>query len=207
MDEALLCDITIDASKELGYNEFSELHAYLLKRIKTGESLAIHLPGEKEAIDKMLISLSLFKAPQAFEGSPRVLWITDTTDRARKLADQLKHLCRRSEIAVELADDKGKMIEQRNHIFEGADIIIGNPKRIHDLYNQNGIHVNQLKLVIIDSLDNFVKQPTLLQFIRRVNESLPKCQHIFIHEDKQERINNFIEELVPFYKVIDQNSL
>ena len=207
MDEALLCDITIDASKEMGYGEFSQLHTYLLKRIKTGESLALHLPGEKETIDKMLISLSLFKAPKAFEGSPRVLWITDTTDRARKLADQLKHLCRRSEIAVELADDKGKMIEQRNHIFEGADIIIGNPKRIHDLYNQNGIHVNQLKLVIVDSLDIFVKQPSVLQYIRRVNESLPKCQHIFIQEDNQERISNFIEELVPFYKVIDQNSL
>jgi hypothetical protein len=67
--------------------------------------------------------------------------------------------------------------------------------------------VNQLKLVIVDSLNAFVKQPTLLQFIRRVNESLPKCQHIFIQEDKQERISNFIEELVPFYKVIDQNSL
>ena len=207
MDEALLSDITIEASKELGYGEFSQLHAYLLKRIRTGESLAIHLPQETETIDKMLISLALFKAPQAFEGSPRVLWMTDTTDRARSIADQLKHLCRRSEIAVELADDKGKMIEQRNHIFEGADIIIGNPKRIHDLYNQNGIHVNQLKLVVVDSLDTFVKQPTQLQFIRRVNESFPKCQHIFIQQDKQERIRNFIEELVPFYHVIDQNSL
>lgn len=207
MDEALLRTITNEASNELGYNEFSNLHAYLLKRIKTGESIALHLPGDAETIDKMLISLSLFKAPQAFEGSPRVLWITDTTDRARKLADQMKHLCRRSEIAVELADDKGKMIEQRNHIFDGADIIIGNPKRIHDLYNQNGIHVNQLKLVIIDSLDTFVKQPTLLQFIRRVNESLPKCQHIFVQHDSQERITHFIDELVPFHKVIDQNSL
>jgi superfamily II DNA/RNA helicase len=207
MDEALLSSITVNVSNELGLSEFSNLHTFLLKRIKTGESLALHFPEENTTIDTTLLSLSLFKAPQAFEGSPRVLWITDTTDRARYLANKLKELCRRSEIAVELADDKGKMIEQRNHIFEGADIIIGNPKRIHDLYNQNGIHVNQLKLVIIDHLETFVKQPSIMQYIRRVNESLPKCQHIFVQQDDQTRISNFISELVPFHQVLNQNSL
>lgn len=207
MDEALLKQITLDASSELGLDQFNTLQTFSLKRIKTGESLALHFPEDTESIDLLLQVLSVFKAPQAFEGSPRVLWITDTVDRARRMAQDLKHLCRRSEIAVELADDKGKIIEQRNHIFEGADIIIGNPKRLHELYNQNGIHVNQLKLVIIDQLDSYVKHPPTMQFIRRINESLPKCQYLFVQQDKQERITNFINELVPFHKTLDQSSL
>lgn len=186
---------------------FSTLATNLLKKLKQGRNFSVFAPTEQEAIQEALIYASIFKAPQAFEGSPRVLWITSTPEKAKSIVKEINSLIKRTEIAAELADDKGKMIEQRNHIFEGADIIVGNPKRLHDLYNQNGFHVNQLKLVILDDLEVFSTSPTTLQHIRRVNESLPNCQKVIIYSKTHHRIEPFIEEICSFYDALELSDL
>lgn len=166
----------------------------LIKKIKQGGNNLV-FAGSREAMDKVLFFTSLIKAPKAFEGAPRVLWITTNNTRAIELAKTLRNWIRRSEIAIELANDSGKIIEQRNHIFEGADIIIGTPRRVLELYNQNGFHINQLSLVIIDEVDELCKNPTLIQHVRRVNESVEKCQKLLVSYGDHERLDTFANDI------------
>jgi len=173
----------------------------LIKKIKQGGNNLV-FTGSAEAINKVLFFSALIKAPKAFEGSPRVLWITTNNTRAIELAKNLRHWIRRSEIAVELAHDAGKIIEQRNHIFEGADIIIGTPKRVLELYNQNGIHVNQLTLLIVDEVNELCKNPTLIQHVRRVNESIEKCQKLLVSYGEHERMEQFADEICYHYNTV-----
>lgn len=186
---------------------FSEITTTILKKIKQGRNFSIFMPTEQNAVQEAFVYASIFKAPKAFEGAPRVLWITSNSEKANAIVKEIRSLIKRTEIAAELAEDKGKIIEQRNHIFEGADIIVGNPKRIHELYNQNGFHVNQLKLLIIDELDAMSTSPTTLQYIRRVNESLPNCQRIVSYYKTHPRIEPFIEEICTFYDKIDTDDV
>lgn len=174
----------------------------VIKKIKQGKHLLLNLVN-RQNIDLVLFWITIMKAPQAFEGAPRVLWVTPSDERAKFLIDTMQKWVRRSEIAVESANEKGKIIEQRNNIFEGADIIIGTPKRILELYNQNGFHVNKLSLFIIDNADSLCAQPPLLQHVRRVCESIEKCQKLFVNYSKHDRLIPFVEEICYSYEEIE----
>ena len=134
------------------------------------------------------------------EGSPRVLWITPSWESVREKIKSFHHLMKRTDVTIENADDKSKIIEQRNAIFEGAEIIIGNPKRVLELYNQNWIHMNQLSLVIIDQAEIICKNPSTIQSIKRIAESLPKCQKLIFAEGTHDRLETFCEDICTFYE-------
>ncbi len=184
---------------ELGREGYTEKQEKLIKLSKQGKNQLIFTPIDQELIEGLHF-ISFMRAPEMLEGSPRVLWFTPSWESAREKVKSFQQLMKRTDVTIEIADDKGKIIEQRNAIFEGAEIIIGNPKRMLELYNQNGIHINQLSLVIIDQLETLCKDPLILQAIRRISESLPKCQKILLSEGTHNRLEAFCEDICTFYE-------
>lgn len=184
---------------ELGREGYTEKQEKLIKLSKQGKNQLIFTSIDQDLIDGLHF-ISFMRAPEMLEGSPRVLWITPSWESAREKVKSFQQLMKRTDVTIEIADDKGKIIEQRNAIFEGTEIIIGNPKRILELYNQNGIHINQLSLVIIDQLETLCKDPLILQAIRRISESLPKCQKILLAEGTHNRLEAFCEDICTFYE-------
>lgn len=184
---------------EDGINEFTPAQEKLIKLLKQGKNTLIFTTID-DNINRGLYYLAFMKAPEMLEGSPRVLWITPTPEHAKTLVSEFKKTMKRSDVTIEIADNKGKMIEQRNAIFDGTEILLGNPKRLLDLYNQNGYHVNQITLLIIDHVDELCKDPLSLQSIRRIVESLPKCQKLLIAQGKHNRLGDFSEEICTFYE-------
>lgn len=197
LDEALLNTLT-----ESGKTAYTELEEKTIKRLNQGGNFFIE--GTDSAVIQSILELfTLTKANQAFEGAPRVLWVVSSNERAVAITKNLRNVIRRSEIAVEIANDNGKIIEQRNHIFEGADAIICNPRRMIELYNQNGFHVNQLKVVIVDDLEAVLPKTDATQAIRRLFDSLPKCQKIALAYGKHPRLNGYLEECFAPFQAID----
>ncbi len=184
---------------ELGIEGYTEKQQKLIKLSKQGKNQLIFTGIDQELIDG-LHYLSFMRAPEMLEGSPRVLWITPSWESAREKVKSFQRLMKRADVTIEIADDKGKIIEQRNAIFEGSEILIGNPKRLLELYNQNGIHINQLSLVIIDQAETLCKDPLILQAIRRISESLPKCQKLIFSEGTHTRLEGFCEDICTFYE-------
>lgn len=187
---------------ELGITQYTEKQEKLIKLAKQGKNQLIHTTVDPELINGLLY-LSFMKAPEMLEGSPRVLWFTPTPEKAREHVKAFHHLMKRSDVTVEIADDKGKIIEQRNAIFDGTEIIIGNPKRLLELYNQNGFHINQLTLVIIDGAETLCKNPIVLQSIKRISESLPKCQKLIFSDGNHARLESFCEDICTFYETTE----
>lgn len=184
---------------ESGREGYTEKQQKLIKLSKQGKNQLIFTSLDQELIDGLHF-ISFMRAPEMLEGSPRVLWITPNWESAREKVNSFRNLMKRTDVTIEIADDKGKIIEQRNAIFEGAEILIGNPKRILELYNQNGIHINQLSLVIIDQAETLCKNPLILQSIKRIAESLPKCQKLIFSEGEHPRLESFCEDICIFYE-------
>lgn len=138
---------------------------------------------------------ALEKVPEQLEGSPRAVIICSTSEQAKITAAFIVKVSRRKEIYVELAHDKGNMIEQRNHIFEGADIVVGTAKRIYDLYIQNGINMGKLKLFVLDDAETMLKESTIAQ-MRRIADSLPKCQRIIFANSVSSKLDKVMEDLM-----------
>ena len=170
----------------LGIEKASELQETILKKVKAGGDLLL-FSEESEDRSYAAVLACLMKLPESCEGSPRAIYICSTSEKAKKLADFLALASRRKELMIELAHDAGKMIQQRIHIFEGADIVIGTPKRIYDLYIQNGINLGELKLIILDNADEMTKEDLILG-MRRLAEGLPRCQRMFFTKEMNPKI-------------------
>lgn len=172
----------------------NELQEKTIARIKQGGD-AVVIAGPKTGRSTAIAISALVKAPESYEGSPRVLVLCSTIDKAHKLHEQLSRWVRRTEISIELAHDKGNMVLERNNIFDGADILIGTTKRILDLYIQNGFHVGKLTLFVLDDASELVNDAVMAQRIVRLIESLPKCQRFVYTAEVTPRIEKLIEDI------------
>lgn len=178
---------------ELGLSAYTENQKKIIKQYKQGQSAIVNNRVD-DNIMSALCFISFIAAPQMFEGAPRVLWIVPKNEEIKKRKDVYQQYTMRGDTTIELADDKGKQIEQRNAIFQGTEVLLGNPKRLLDLYIQNGFHVNKIQLVIIENFDEICKDIPAFQAIRRIFESLPKCRKIIFSEKGHHRQNAFLEE-------------
>lgn len=177
-----------------GIEKPNELQEKVLQRVKQGGDLVL-IAGKSSGKSIAAAMAALEKVPEQSEGSPRALIVCSTSEQAKITADFLIKVSRRKEIYIELAHDKGNMIEQRNNIFEGADIVVGTPKRIFDLYIQNGINLGKLKLLILDDAETMLKEGTIAQ-LRRIADSLPKCQRIFFVNSVSTKLEKLSEEFL-----------
>lgn len=87
------------------------------------------------------------------------------------------------------------MVQQRNDIFDGTEIIVGNPKRIHELYLQNGINLKLLDLFIVDDLSECLsngKQPELKRLIESLEQ---KTQLVLLSDNSTKKLESFVEGL------------
>lgn len=172
----------------------NELQEKVLQRSKQGGDLLL-VAGKSAGKSVATAIAALEKVPEQSEGSPRVVIICADSEQAKLTAALLVKVSRRKEIYVELAHDKGNMIEQRNHIFEGADIVVGTAKRIYDLYIQNGINMGKLKLFILDDAETMLKETTIGQ-LRRIADSLPKCQRMIFANALGPKLEKVMDDLL-----------
>jgi ATP-dependent RNA helicase RhlE len=175
-----------------GIEKINPVQEQLLKRTKQGGDLLFVAPDKSgKTVGAALCALQ--KVPESYEGSPRVIIMCGDSDKAKEIANFLTVVSRRKELMIELAHDKGVMIQQRNHIFEGADIVVGTSKRIYDLYIQNGINFGMLNLFIVDDVSKLLKESTIKE-LKRIAGSLPvKCQKFFLTTEVSSKLENLAE--------------
>jgi superfamily II DNA/RNA helicase len=170
----------------------NELQLKSIAKVKQGGD-CIFVSGDRTGKTTAIALSALVKAPHSYEGSPRVIIFSSTVDKAHQLHQQLSVWVRRTEISIELAHDKGNMVLERNNIFDGADILVANTRRLLDLYIQNGIHIGQLTLLIVDDATEIAKDVLMTQRIARLMESFPKCQHLLFTTELNPKVEKLAE--------------
>lgn len=162
--------------------------------IKSGKNSLIVAPKSTGKTTAALVSI-FNKVNQEFEGSPRAIYLTDSIEKAEVFQKKIAVVCRKLDITSDLIHDKGNMVQQRNDIFDGTEIIVGNPKRIHELYLQNGINLKLLELLIVDDLSDCLsngKQPELKRLIESLEQ---KTQLILLSDLMTKKVETFIDGL------------
>jgi superfamily II DNA/RNA helicase len=181
---------------EKGISELNDFQSSIIDGLKSGKNLLIE--GHEGAGKTTAILLSLLqKITEAGEGSPRAIVICSTDEKAYSLHADLEKICRLLDLTVDLAHDRGNKLQQRNDIFDGTEIIVGTPKRLQELYIQNGYNVSKLKLFVLDDAIELFKGGYKTQ-ISRIAESLPKCQYLMASQSfSDKRIEEFLDLFVP----------
>ena len=181
----------------LALMEITELKDYskkLFSAIKSGNKILGIAP--KGSGKTVTCTVALFnKINQQYEGSPRAIYLTNEIQEAEDLHKSMVRTARRLDVTVDLIHDKANMVKQRNDIFDGTEIIIGNPKRMCELYYQNGVNFKLLELFIVDNLDECLASGRAAD-IKRMIESLEnKTQVVLLTNVVTKRVEEFIENL------------
>jgi superfamily II DNA/RNA helicase len=185
-----------------GLTELNEFQVRVIDAIKSGKNILAE--GNEGSGKTTAIYLSVLqKITEAGEGSPRAIIVCATDQKAYELHASLEKVCRILDLTVDLAHDRGNILQQRNDIFDGTEIIVGTARRLYELYIQNGYNVSKLKMFFLDDTLDLFKNGYKMQ-LSRIAESLPKCQHIlFSHSFKDRRIEEYLDQFVPVTATVE----
>jgi len=107
---------------------------------------------------------------QAFEDSPRALFIVENQQKIAELKDEFS--------------------KQKVEIYYGQDIIIGTPAFISKLYFQNALHLGQIQLFVIEDAD-YMGRNNAYNHVLRLTESMDKFQSVIIADELNSKIANY----------------
>lgn len=173
----------------------SSLASDCFQRVKSGGDLLV-LTEENESVLVSLLSgfVERLQVP-ADDDAPRVLIVCPTKELCLLIEDLWLKVSKRTEMVHTLTYEDRDKIKQRNALFDGADVVIGTPKRVNELYFRNGINVNLLKFFLVFDAENCVKNSSVLH-ISRMCESFPKCQKIIISSSFTNRTEKLADEIL-----------
>lgn len=166
-ENLLKFDLHIETNKQIS----------CLKRIKSGGDLLIIDSNKKSILTALLVGIVEKIQTPADDDAPRILIVAPNREACLEIEDLWVKISKRTEMIHTMTYEEGDKVKQRLSLFNGADLVIGSPKRVNELYFQNGINVNHLKYFLVIDSEMCIKNSSILH-IARMCDSFPKCQRI-----------------------------
>lgn len=163
------------------YTVDTELQIACCKRIKSGGDALILSEDKKQVVVALIAGILEIVQTPADDDAPRILIVAPDKDTCLEIELIWTQLSKRTEMIHTLTLETGDKIKQRNALFNGADLVIGMPKRVNELYFQNGINVNHLNYFVIIDSEKCIKNSSINHLARMV-DSFPKCQKIISND-------------------------
>ena len=172
----------------------------VLKLLGSGKSvLGI---AQLEEYESFIPRILLEFIPKPEEGSPRAIVVCKDDDTSKRIHALVSKELKSNDLTIDLIIEKGNKLKQRNDLFDGTEIIIGTPKRLCELYFQNGFNIGKLKLFLILEIDDQMRLG-FRGFISRIAESLPKCrQLVFTRNAEEDRTVAYLDQFVNVVSVV-----
>lgn len=172
----------------------------LFSAVKAGGNVLAIAPENSGKTQAAIVTV-FNKVHQEYEGSPRVVFVCGTIEKSVEVYEKMDKIAWKLDVTVDLAHDKGNIQQQRNDIFDGTEVVVGTPKRIYDLYIQNGINFNLLDYLIIDDFSEIMSANKQME-MKRLLDSINKTQLIFISDETTKRVEQFVDSIPFDFKVI-----
>ena len=168
-------------------------------QIKSGGDLYMIAPegsGKTIAIATGVIQ----RLKDEFEVAPRAIVMVASKEKAFELEEQFEILAKHTDLRVFTVFDQGIIQYQRDIIYEGIDILIGTPKRLNELLKVNGVRLTQVKMLVVDDLNDYRMEQYSL--IYHVAESIPRAQFVLAAKTWNKNFEKFNERIMKSPKMI-----
>ncbi len=167
-----------------------------LKKLKSGLDFVFETENKRNE-EVLLTGIHLISKLQDIseDDVPRALILINSIDSVFEVEKLIKELSYGTELRTLKVHDKANRIQERNDLFDGCDIVIGNPKRVIELYFQNGINFKKLKHIVLFDAHDIIANNHSTKVIR-LFESLEKCQKILFTNKISEKLEDFVEEFL-----------
>lgn len=171
----------------------------ILSKIKSGANIFGIAPKGAGKTTSIIISTIQKLNGIALEEAPRALIFVKDKEAALELEQKFNSFIESRTLRVFSVFDQHLIMNQKDLIYDGVDIVIATPKRLSKLYFQCGINLNQIQTVIIEDAD-FIMKNNLYTEVNRISNSIHKCQYLVFAE----RFDSSLERLTDSFMEISE---
>lgn len=180
------------ALAEIGKTEAPNVIAEAFGTIKSGNDVVLIIDNDAERDETIAISV-IQRLEKAFMLSPRALVIVEDKPQALQMEQIFKELAKYTDLRIFMTHDKTDLDEDKNQISIGIDVLIGTPERLSFMFGNAGFDVNQLKILVINNIDELLKKRFDAR-LYRLSESIGKTQRLYVSDQETERLEIFVDK-------------
>jgi superfamily II DNA/RNA helicase len=177
----------------------TEIQSFCFSKVKSGGDTFVLTSQLEDILISVLAGIVEVLQTPADDDAPRILIVAPSKDVCLQIESLWLKISKRTQMIHTLVFEQGDKVKQRIALFNGADIVIGTPKRLNDMYFQNGLNINKLKYFIVFEAEKCVKASSIIH-IARMTDSFPKCQKWIIDNIEGKNTLKLVENIldVPF---------
>lgn len=177
----------------------TEIQTFCFSKVKSGGDTFVLTSQLEDILISVLAGIVEVLQTPADDDAPRILIVAPSKDVCLQIESLWLKISKRTQMIHTLVFEQGDKVKQRIALFNGADIVIGTPKRLNDMYFQNGLNINKLKYFIVYEAEKCVKASSIIH-IARMTDSFPKCQKWIIDNIEGKNTLKLVENIldVPF---------
>lgn len=187
---------------ELGFENPTPFQQLIIPKIKGGLNLFGIAPDGSGKSTALVLGVIQKLNGVSFDDVPRALIFVKDRDAAHALEEKFKLFLRNSDLRIYSAYEEPKINNQRDDIYAGVDIVIATPKRLSKLYYMNGINLGRLQLLIVEDAE-FLFDNSCHTDVKRITESVPKCQLVVFNKAFTNRMEKVQELFMENAQIIE----
>jgi superfamily II DNA/RNA helicase len=173
----------------------SELQAICFSKVKSGGDSYVLSQNPESVLIAILAGIVEALQVPADDDAPRILIVCPNKEICLFIESLWIKISKRTQMIHTLVFEQGDKVKQRIALFNGADIVIGTPKRLNEMYFQNGLNINKLKYFVVFEAEKCVKASSIIH-ISRMTESFPKCQKWMIDSVEGKKAQKLASEIL-----------
>lgn len=181
-----------DVLNDLGFEAPINEQKACITQIKSGADMICVGPEKSGKTTAMVIGL-IQQLKKAVNDVPRALVIVPDKDKMDALQEQFDLFARYTDLRIFHVIGGTKLEKIRDKIYYGSDIIIGTPGSLNEMYSYSGLNLNDLKILVLDGADDFLRRNGIPQ-VDRISATIPKVQRLVFCTEVMEGVERFAEE-------------
>lgn len=160
--------------------------------IKSGSDVVFKMENELERDELIAVSV-IQRLEKPFMESPRALIVVPEKEDALQLFETIELYAKYTGLRIFMCHEKTDLDEDKNLISLGIDVLIGTPERLNLMLSVAGYDVNQLKMFVINDLDELLRKRFDTR-LYRLSESIGKTQRLYLSHQETERLETFVDK-------------
>jgi len=191
----------LEALEEAGFESPKKVQKSSISKIKSGADLIVRA-DEKSGKSSTIVISVIQQLKSEFEDVPRAIIVVATREKAIEMKEQFLILGKNTDLRVFSEGDAGNLMDLRDKVYAGSDVVIATAKKFNELYCNSGINLNSLKMFIVDDAE-LIMRDQILSEINRLSPYIPKSQRIVFCNRITKQMDDFSEEYMNFPPVLD----
>lgn len=192
------------ALEEAGLEKAYPFQKKLIGAIKSGGHVVAYADeGEGKSTALAISLIQVLKEEK--DDVPRSLYLVLDNEKLDNMMQKFSSLVKHTSLRVIPANTKKNILDQKDDIYFGSDIVVGVPERISELMSIEGINIAEIRYVFIDDASTLMRHSSLSN-VNRILQSFPKAQLVFCGKESTDGIERYAENFMNFPSYISDKN-